>query len=974
MPDMKKIIACVIAVAVIASGLFVFNTIDKETEAADGSCNIKAVVLGSGRDVEETYNQLSNGIIANINVYRAEDFNSLDDYDIAYIEPCDVDAEAVMSYVENGGTVVLDNDTVTAFTNEFLGASEIVPVEGFPADMTFSEPDENLADISGILYNYADMLKGYYNSGSYAGYSYGVGIIPSTAEVIAEYNGAGIYTINKYGKGNVFITNPILPDRYSVSSFSEDEEGEPYACTSVGAGTILRSYYAEYVSKEKYGFAIERTYGPFGSRPAAWELHFEDITGLYNNSLETFSKLVMSKGQMPSYTFVRNFYTWYKRAESLTYLKYDKGFKTDPYEGVYCSGTHVVSGDRWIELEAHENTESYFLDFEEYTKRLYPCVIDWDRDGKLDFICGSSDGCFYYYRGSGMEDNYETEVSTLFTDEEGNALSVGAYSSPVVFDINGDGIDELISGGEDGIIRYFIPLRSDENPYSLAFRYGGEILNTGMADSMIDIGDLNGDGYNDLAVGSRNGEMRVYYGYTEDGMSTLFSDYVPVNTQQKRAAPCIYRGELYAGTLEGYVARYALDGEAYELKDYLTCDDTTRRGNNYVTVGMNSVPRFADIDSDGDDDLICGSLEYGMAYPIDSGYFPYPDKIREAIDFCDRNHIYIGVHGFTNKYASPEHEERELKYHKKAFESYGIEWDGKGVNQHTWFTSRHGYDGSGINGYNPSYNGTFVSQANSGLYWNSGYATPESGAGPDMCTENAIPIPVYLPGKDFLMLQTSNTPHGNGESSYVSVMYGMPMLFYHHCDYIYNKSETEDQEKSVEKVGKLVDDYDYMFMGENQMAKAVAAAYNVNVNAELRDGDIVISGEVKDPSRKLFDKRYCGCVGVKVVFADNIKADEMKSDAGVQKTEDNAIYISLDKPVTVSKSISDGSIIKEINIPANVRADGDSATVDFTDSGLMCVRVSGKASTDCEGWTVMDKDGDSVFMKFGDGEKLKIKR
>ena len=243
-----------------------------------------------------------------------------------------------------------------------------------------------------------------------------------------------------------------------------------------------------------------------------------------------------------------------------------------------------------------------------------------------------------------------------------------------------------------------------------------------------------------------------------------------------------------------------------------------------------------------------------------------------------------------------------------------------------------------------------------------------------MCTENAIPIPVYLPGKDFLMLQTSNTPHGNGESSYVSVMYGMPMLFYHHCDYIYNKSETEDQEKSVEKVGKLVDDYDYMFMGENQMAKAVAAAYNVNVNAELRDGDIVISGEVKDPSRKLFDKRYCGCVGVKVVFADNIKADEMKSDACVQKTEDNAMYISLDKPVTVSKSISDGSIIKEINIPANVRADGDSATVDFTDSGLMCVRVSGKASTDCEGWTVMDKDGDSVFMKFGDGEKLKIKR
>ena len=40
----------------------------------------------------------------------------------------------------------------------------------------------------------------------------------------------------------------------------------------------------------------------------------------------------------------------------------------------------------------------------------------------------------------------------------------------------------------------------------------GIILETGLTDAMPSIGDLNGDGVLDMAVGSRNGEMRIYYG------------------------------------------------------------------------------------------------------------------------------------------------------------------------------------------------------------------------------------------------------------------------------------------------------------------------------------------------------------------------------------------------------------------------------------------------------------------------------
>lgn len=974
---MKKIIACIVAVAVAVACGVLFVSCDKTTVEADGSANVKALAAGDGAEARETYNQLCEGLIANIDVSIAKTVQELDRFDIIYLsDGAEIEPSAVESYVYNGGTVVIDNDLVREFSNEFLGAEALVDVEGCPADLSYPETDADLQDISDILYNYTSVLKDYENFDKYAEYSYGVGILPSTAETIAAYNDIAIYTVNRYGSGNVFITNPLLPGKYTVSSLSEQENGQPLAYTTVSAGSILRSYYAEYVSKQKYGFAIERTFGSFGSRPAAWELHYEDITGIQNDSLEEFAKQCMAEWQIPSYTLARNFYTWFKRAESLTYLEYDgTKAKNDAYEGVYCSGTHVVTSGKWLELDYYDDTESYFEDDTQYTKRLYPCPIDWNEDGTVDFICGSADGRFYYFEGRGMNGNFETGIATLLTDPDGEPLSSGAYSSPVIYDIDGDGRGELISGGEDGLIRQYRSLKTDENPSSLAFEEEGTILETGLSDCMIDIGDLNGDGKPDLAVGSRTGEMRIYFGHSNESYDLVFDDYTIVNTDQTWASPCIYNGELYGGTLEGYIARYEWNGESYDLVGYIESDTVSRRGNNRVSIGMNSVPRFADLDKDGKDELVCGSLEYGMAYPIDSPYFPVEEELKKQIEFCKNNNIYIGVHGFTNKYASPEQEKAELRMHKTAFDKYDMAWNGSGANQHTWFTSQYGYDKSNDDGYNPSYNGTFKAQRDSGLLWNSGFTPPESNQVPQSSAENAIPMPIYMPDTDFLAMQVSNTPHGNGKYSYLSVTYGMPMLFYNHCDYIYDKGERTEQKKAINKVSKLVDDYDYVFVTEGQMAKAVAASYNTEVKAEIRNGDIIISGEVKDLSRDLYDTDFADSVGVKVIFADSKKAEDYTSDAAVQKVRNDVFYVTLDKTVTISdKNIKKNMSVMEINIPAKVKVTADTAEIDFKEDGLMCVRVEGNATTSTDGWTVSSNDGDTVFRKFGKAEKLKIVR
>ncbi len=969
MKHFKKIWAAVLVIAVVASVAVSLTFCSKETEA-EGICNIKAAIFSPDDKNEVAYNELRYGIMANLDVDKITDSDTLSDYDIVYLESGagDIDKSAVKEYVKNGGTVVLDNSFVNEFDLKFLGAEEVVKIESMPFDMSYDYTGENLTKISELLYDYTTAMRAYVEFTNYWEYDYGYGIIPDTAKVIGGKDGIGIYTKNSYGKGDVFITNPMLPSDYTVTQFSEGEGGEPMAFTTNAAENMLRSYYAEYVSMKKYGFSVERTYGSYGTNPAAWELHYEDITGIENESLIDFADYCIENNQMPSFTLIRNAYTWFKRAETVTYLEYDDGFKNDAYENAYCSGTHIASGGKWLELDSYSDTESYFEDSPQYTKRAYPFITDWNEDGNFDIISGSADGNIYYFEGRGMKTNYEVGSATYFTDENGNALSVGAYSSPVIFDINGDGKGEIVTGAEDGIIRAYKSLKDEKNLNSMAFSYIGDVINTGLTDSMMSCGHLNDDNIMDIAVGSRTGEMRVYYGYTEDGKTTKYGDYVPVETNESWVSPCIHNGKLYSGTLEGYIATYNLVDGVYKKGEYLEADTNSRRGDKRITLGMNSVPRFYDIDGDGDDDLISGSLEYGMAYPIDSEYFPYEDELRKQLEYCKDNGIYVGAHGLTHKYASPKQEITELKYHKTAFDYYGIKWEGAGINQHTWFTSNYGYDGSGIDGYNPDYDGTFASQSRMGLLWNSGSTLPESKYVPQDCAENAIPMPMYLPNTDYLVLETCNTPHGDGAHSYTSVKYNMPLLFYNHCDYMYE--DTDSQKKLSDKVGDIVDKYDYMFVREDQLAKAVSASMNTDIKADMTDGEIIISKSVRNDARRLYDEDYTDCVGVRVIFEED--ADKYTTDASVYRTDENSIYVSLDKTVTIKQGENDGINIKGINLPSDVKIKKDSATVKFKDGGMMMVRIKGDGKTKSKGWKTEKDNGDTLFIKHGKADKLTI--
>lgn len=936
---------------------------------------LKTAVISDDTSVtaKNAYNLLENSTVATLtvdNINAAQ--SSLSDYDVIYVDKSVVnsasfDAKAMQNYVQNGGSVFLDNETYQIFDKEFIGAEDFAPVAECPADMEYADGTEKgIQKIQGLIRDFSDLYKYYANYDALSQENYGVGVIPSTAQCLTTKDGMGIYTINRYGDGYVFFTNPLLPNVFSVNNLSPENSGAYLSATTVGANKLLRDYFAEYISLQKYGYAIEHVLGSYAKPAAAWELHYEDINGIENGSAEIFEEMCKKYGQVPSFTLVRNPYIWFRRAESVTYALNENGaYSMDAYENAYSSGTHFVSADKWLSLAYDDDTISYFEESADYTKRAYPCPVDFNGDGKMDLICGSADGGLYFFEGSGMNENYELGMETVFTDTAGNPVSVGAYSSPTLADLDHDGINEIVTGSEEGLIRCFKPIGG------MMLEDLGVILETGMVDAMPSVGDLNGDGVEDMAVGSRNGELRVYYGnMVEYGVS--FDSYEGLDSGQTWCAPCIADKdgdgvcELYAGTFDGYIAQY----ENNMLLGYLEGSECNYKGNNHLKFGTNCVPRFYDIDGDGNQDLIAGSLEYGLAVPIDSEYFPLRDKLQQQLDGFKERGIYVGVHSLSHEHADLFHDERELEYQKRAFASYGLDFVGSGVNQHTWRTSKIGYDTHYDN--TTGYDGTYQKQMEAGLYWNSGSQTPDSIAVPEVSAENAILVPFYLDNGQ-LMFQPCNTPNGNSAFSDISAKYEVPLLFYNHCDYVYREQEAETEK--IIKADNLVNDNGYNFVQENQLAKMTAAAYNTRVNAKWENDTLYLSAHEKSRDIPLYDKNYQKAVGVKVIFADDVIADEFNVASSVSYKKDNCIYVSLDKGAQISKNGENNDLnLISVNVPADINKTSDGAVIKFKDGGMMTAAVKGNVRTSSDGWETTQQDGVTFFRKYGKAETLKIEK
>ncbi len=976
MKTYKKYIALLLALTLItsAAGCAIASATNRNTS------NIKAALLYNGKveskEYLDTYSQLEHSFMANFELDKVDAgsrlFN-LNQYDLIYLDKSVASMpemrNRIVNYVEDGNSVFVPNEFSGYFGLDFFGASGKKKIDAYPDEIAYSDIPEDMQGIQEIIKDFSKVYEEYEDFDRLEKLDYGYGFIPDGAVSIADFNGISMYGINKYGEGTVFYTNPLLPNSFHINGFSMERTNDMqsrFTNSVATANQIILSEFAAYVSKMKYGYSIKKVLGSFGSPAMAWQLHYEEITGIERDAAITFGDLCKEQNTIPSYTLIRNSYKWFAKNETITYLTGNKGqYQMDLRENAYSSGTHVVENDKFLTLE-EKSGGSYFTDDHSFMRTAYPYIDDINGDGIADIVSGSSDGRFYYFEGETGDKEWKVKDRWILTNMDGRELSVGAYSSPVIYDYDGDGVADIISGSEGGDIYFF-------RGYDATHFYDGQIIMSvpELERPMPYISDLTGDGKADMVIGSINGVLNICR-LTEEGNFALTN--TAVCDGETFVAPYVYdfdgdgNNDLICGTFDGYVKKLKNNGDGTFLEaGYYDIEEKNYKGNNHIKFGNNSVPRMYDVNNDGNDDLIAGELEYGFAIPIDSPYFKFRNELQRQVDYIQDNNFYLGFHFYTSEYSSSEREAEELRLHKRAFDSYAIDYDDVGGNMHTWRMSE----------FSPYQ--TLMSARDAGLKWISGFRPANTTATPDSAAEFSLVSPFFtdFDKKDFMVGNAGVLDFKYDEFSYMSAKYDLPVSQFYHCDFVY--ADEKGARGDVAMLAGYQKAHNYNFVREDQLFKNAAAAYNMKLKTDTdASGILSIYPAYQDRGFALYDEDYQSSTGIKIEFSESVDLSKVGVKAKVWRydEEKRALYVGLDSRVSLNmnyagnsdkytKIASDKGHILMVNLPADIRIAENEVKIAFEDDGMMQVKVQGQVKDYPAGWDIEYTDGITTLTKFG---------
>ena len=296
--------------------------------------------------------------------------------------------------------------------------------------------------------------------------------------------------------------------------------------------------------------------------------------------------------------------TTYWKNPTFTDLDYDGDF--DLVYGTSDGVLYVYRNIGTVTTPSFQNYPDYFKIIKLDAHSATVSLADYDGDGDNDLLSGTWLGKFVYFRNDGTPEKPNfNQVTTSFSN-----LTVNSYSSPVFVDIDKDNDYDIVSGALNGQVFLYV----NNN--------GTFTQNTSMFSS-IDVGwtsipsfaDLDSDDDLDLLVGGETGSETKYY--VNDGSNvftvntTIFAGVTFPNYGRPTLADIDNDGDydLIIGDNWGGVYYYRNDG-TLNTPVWVRADEMF----SGIEVDQGAHPGFADLDGDGRKDMIIGEYNGNFTY------------------------------------------------------------------------------------------------------------------------------------------------------------------------------------------------------------------------------------------------------------------------------------------------------------------------------------------------------------------------